>query len=132
MKKAWNMFKVNKKDSRATLLMSLWCLYCYLWTYFIPLSNASIVEFEQVIICWVIAFLYRALIWKFSLYCLVWQTLPSKHLVVLFVKKDWNKIKVKNENIRTTSMTSFWCFYYWLWTYFIPFLVFLLLSTLNK
>ena len=71
LKKTWNMFKVNKKDSRARLLMSLWCLYCYLWTHFTHLSNTSIVEFEQVIICWVIAFFKRALICKSSLYCLV-------------------------------------------------------------
>ena len=29
--------------------------------------------------------------------------------------------KVNNENIRTTSMTSFWCFHCKLWTYFTPF-----------
>ena len=29
--------------------------------------------------------------------------------------------KVYNKNTRTTSLTSFWCFYYELWTYFTPF-----------
>ena len=25
-----------------------WCLYCWLWTYFIPFSSVSTVEFENV------------------------------------------------------------------------------------
>ena len=29
--------------------------------------------------------------------------------------------KVNNKNTRTMSMTSFWCFYCYLWTYFTPF-----------
>ena len=29
--------------------------------------------------------------------------------------------KVNNKNIWTRSMTSFWCFYFWLLTYFTPF-----------
>ena len=29
--------------------------------------------------------------------------------------------KVNNKNTRTTSVTSFWGFYCWLWTYFTPF-----------
>ena len=41
------MFKVNNKDTRTAPMGSLWCLYCYLGTYFIPCSIASIVNFEQ-------------------------------------------------------------------------------------
>ena len=33
-------------------LTSFWCLYCQFWTYFTSLSNASIVDLEQVNICW--------------------------------------------------------------------------------
>ena len=29
--------------------------------------------------------------------------------------------KIDNENTRTTSMMSFWCFHYKLWTYLTPF-----------
>ena len=29
-----------------------WCLYCWLWTYFIPYSSVSIVNFEHVIADW--------------------------------------------------------------------------------
>ena len=36
-------------------------------------------------------------------------------------KKMWNMFKVNNKNIRTTSVTSFWCFFCWLLTYFTPF-----------
>ena len=28
------MFKVKNRDTRMTLITSLWCLYCSLWTYF--------------------------------------------------------------------------------------------------
>ena len=30
----WNLYKVNNKDTRATSMMSFWCLYCLLWTDF--------------------------------------------------------------------------------------------------
>ena len=40
------MFKVNKKDTRTT------CLYCWLWTYFTLFSGISILNFEQVNVCW--------------------------------------------------------------------------------
>ena len=39
--------------------------------------------------------------------------------------------KLKIKKTRTTSLTSFWCFYRYLWKFFTPFLMFLLL-TLNK
>ena len=48
----WNMFKVNNKDIRTTLLASFWCLYCYLWTYFTPCSSVSFVDFEQINADW--------------------------------------------------------------------------------
>ena len=39
---------------------------------------------------------------------------------------------VNNKDIQVKSMTTFWClYYYFLWTYFTPFLMFLLL-TLNR
>ena len=34
-------------------LASFWCLYCKLWTYFIPCSSVFIVNFEQVNAGWV-------------------------------------------------------------------------------
>ena len=48
LKKVWNMFKVNNKNTRTMSLTSFWWIYCYLWTYFITFSSASIVDFEQV------------------------------------------------------------------------------------
>ena len=33
----------------------------------------------------------------------------------------WNMFKVNDKDIRTTSMSSFWCLHYLLWTYFTPF-----------
>ena len=32
---------------------SFWRIYCYFWTYFIPSSSVSIVEFEQINVSWV-------------------------------------------------------------------------------
>ena len=34
-------------------MMSFWCPYCFLWTYFIPFFKVSIVDFEDVNLCWV-------------------------------------------------------------------------------
>ena len=46
------MFKVNNKDTRTTPVASFWCLYCQLWTYFIPCSSVCIVNCEQVNTGW--------------------------------------------------------------------------------
>ena len=44
-----NMFKVNNKETKTTLMTSFWCLYCcYLWTYSTHCFGVSIVDFEQV------------------------------------------------------------------------------------
>ena len=51
-KKMWNMFKINNKDTTTTLMTSLWCLYCLLWKYFIPVFSVSIVDFGQVNVFW--------------------------------------------------------------------------------
>ena len=47
------------------------------------------------------------------------------------LQKVWNVLKVNNIGTKTKLLTSFWCLYCWLWTYFTPFLV-LLLLTLNR
>ena len=47
------MFKVNNKNTRTTSIKSFWCFSCYIWTYFTPFSNVSIVDFEQVNFKWV-------------------------------------------------------------------------------
>ena len=40
------MFKVNNKDTRTSPMVSLWCLYCSLLTYFTLYSSVFIVNFE--------------------------------------------------------------------------------------
>ena len=47
------MFKVNNKDSRATLLSLFFCLYFY----FTPCSSVSIVNVEQINAGWQISLL---------------------------------------------------------------------------
>ena len=47
----WNMFKVNKKDTRMTSMTSFWCLYCFLWTYSTLFSSVSIADVELAGIC---------------------------------------------------------------------------------
>ena len=39
----------SKLTIKAVLLTSLWCLYCWFWTYFISFSSVSIVDFEQML-----------------------------------------------------------------------------------
>ena len=43
----WNLFKVNNKDNRTTLLTSFWCFYCFYWTYFTHCSSDSILDFAE-------------------------------------------------------------------------------------
>ena len=43
----WNLFQVNNKETRTTLMMSFWYLCCYLWTDFTHCSAVSIVDFEE-------------------------------------------------------------------------------------
>ena len=52
LSKVWNMFKVNNKNTKATPMASVWCLYWELWTYFTPCSSVFIVNFENVIADW--------------------------------------------------------------------------------
>ena len=42
------MFKVNNEDIRTTSSMSFSYLSCELSTYFTPIPNVSIIDFEQV------------------------------------------------------------------------------------
>ena len=68
------MFKVKFTNTRTRCeicseltiktLVSLWCLYCQLWTYFIPCSSVSIVNCEQLNACCIAAYL-----WFFVMYC---------------------------------------------------------------
>ena len=48
----WNLLKVNNKNIKTNSLMSFWCLYCYLSTYFISFSSFSVVQLEQLNIRW--------------------------------------------------------------------------------
>ena len=53
-----------------TSISSFWCLYCLLWTYFTPFSSASIVDFEQVNVCFVVNLSDVAIpYWKFQKIC---------------------------------------------------------------
>ena len=45
--------KVNNKNTRTTSTL-FWCFYRYLWTHLAPFSSASIVNFEQVNISWLL------------------------------------------------------------------------------
>ena len=68
------MFKVKFTNTRTRCeicseltiktLVALWCLYCQLWTYFIPCSSVSIVNCEQLNACCIAAYL-----WFFVMYC---------------------------------------------------------------
>ena len=45
-------------------------------------------------------------------------TFTCSNSTIEFQEKVWNK--VNNKNSKTTSLTSFWCLYCKLWTYFTP------------
>ena len=47
-KKVWIRFKVNNRNTRTTLLMFFWYVYCLFWTYFTPCSSVSNVDFVQI------------------------------------------------------------------------------------
>ena len=54
------LLKVSNRNSRTrceicskwTIKTTFWCLYCWLWTYFLPCSIVFIVNFEHVIAGW--------------------------------------------------------------------------------
>ena len=55
--------------------------------------------------------------------CFTFQILPIPVLLVWSQKwkhwrNEWNMFKVNKKGTKTTSMTSFWCLYCWLWTNF--------------
>ena len=52
-KKVWIMLEAINKNTRTMSITSFWCFYCKLWTYFVPFSNVSIVDFEEVNVSWV-------------------------------------------------------------------------------
>ena len=61
------MFKVKNKDTRTTSMVSFWCLYCSLWTYFTPRSSVSTVNFEQVNAEWILpVFLLQSINYRSS------------------------------------------------------------------
>ena len=43
----WNLFKLKNENTRTMPIMSLWCLYCQLWTDFRHCSDISIIDFEE-------------------------------------------------------------------------------------
>ena len=59
------MFKLNNRNTRTKCEIcsrltiktperpSFWCLHCWLWTYFAPCSNVSIVNLEHAVLGWV-------------------------------------------------------------------------------
>ena len=47
VKKGALMLKVNNINTRTTSVASFWSFYCELWTYFIPFSSASMVNYEK-------------------------------------------------------------------------------------
>ena len=46
------MKSTNNKDTRMSLMTSLWYLHCYFRAYVTPFSSVSIVNFVQVNVCW--------------------------------------------------------------------------------
>ena len=43
----WNRYRVNNDGNRAMPIMSLWCLYCWLYAYFTISSCVSFVGFQR-------------------------------------------------------------------------------------
>ena len=76
------MFKVNNKDNQNDAWSCSGCFYCWLWTYFIPCSSVSIINFVQVNSGWdIFSNLKISLVYHifFKLFC--W--------------KDWDCIRQK-------------------------------------
>ena len=44
----WNRYGINDDGNRVMSVMSLWCLYCWLWAWFTASSCVSFVDFERV------------------------------------------------------------------------------------
>ena len=67
IKKMWNIFKVNNKNTRATTMNDVVLMFS-LKTYFIPFSIVSIVVFKQVSVSWVMFAKFFFTLWILEKY----------------------------------------------------------------
>ena len=89
----------------------------------------QLLEFCEWLIC---ASKHPALDLNLSSICHLWLFFSCLNERVICQWDLWNQFKVHNKDIRTMSVTSFWCLYCYLWTYFTPGLSTSLLLTFNK
>ena len=93
------MFKVNNKNTGTTSLTPFWCFYCKLWTYFIPFSSVSSVDFEQVNVNWVITRLPRT-IWpifsSFPIFCCYFTRLMARQISCQSMRIRYEKLEKKD------------------------------------
>ena len=80
VKKVWNMFKFNNKNTRTLSLTSFWCFIVNFWSYFTPFSCIFIVDFEQVNVSWVFLFWERVVNYLY----------PSMQTPALLWISNWN------------------------------------------
>ena len=85
-------------------LVSFWCLYCLLWTSFIPCSEVSIVNFEQVNADWVVELMIR--LPHFITQSIGWWYMMSWHGVWWWILAGIYMFKVNKRNTRTSSFNS--------------------------
>ena len=94
-------------------MASIWCLHCWLWTYFTPSCRVSIVNFEQVIDGWVLIL--------FCFHSNVLNTFPTQRILLKVrnrntktIRESWSKFITKslsNETknlVFTKSWRGFW------------------------
>ena len=90
---------LNSKDIRT----NFYCIYCYLWTNFIPFSNVSAVEFEQVNVCWFLP--YRFMNGEIT-YCYnYWQMYKNPSEIAAHKKRLRSKVAVLKKN--SLKVTAF-------------------------
>ena len=66
----WNLYRANNDGNRAMSVMSLWCLYCWLWAYLLASSCILFFGFERVTANCLDMILLSFLIFMFLLYIL--------------------------------------------------------------
>ena len=106
------MFKVNNKDSITTSMTSFCCLYCWLWTCFIPFPSISIVEFEHISLlgCAYILEHHWLHWWEINHNPKIQPVLkmyPAFRILNNFFKKKWNSHNLLQNTKKVTRKNTY-------------------------
>ena len=79
---------LNSKDTRTTI----YCIYCKPFTYFLPFSKVSALDFEQVNVRWVPPYQFKNA--EITYCCNYWQMYKNLSEMAAQKRRVWSKVVV--------------------------------------